>query len=447
MSAETLSIVAAEVPDPLRSAERARTAFQPIVGMTSLKTHGFEALTRLAGDSGFASLHELMDCASARGELRPAERVLITRSVKTFGDFGGASAVRLFVNVDNRVFDDPDVDPSFVAGLARRSGIEPANLCMELSERRPPESVAALKRLVEVFIAYNVRIAIDDFGRGFSGLEMLMQVNPHYLKIDRAFIDGVSQSPRRQAIVNKVAGLAHSLGIAVIAEGVETEADFRAARELGCDLAQGYLIARPTENLRALRLSYDHIRGRARSEEIAPAVAALIREVEPLKTGDQLCAAVERFKARDTTGLIPVVDEHGHVHGAVYEDDVRHYLFGDYGTALLANRGIDHDLGKVMRRCPISEASVPPEALVESYVVSAGNQGRAHPRGRVSGRARQSGAAAARRRPRGRRGARPESAYLPARQQLDQPPFERAAPGHAAAHAGLFRFRQFQGLQ
>ena len=376
MTADAFRLLAPSAGDPIAAAKAVDVAFQPIVSMATLRAHGFEALSRLPADSAFPSVHAIMDSASEQGLLRAAERVLLNKAIGKFGAFGGAGATRLFCNIDNRVFDDPDIEPASVVAMAARVGLEPGNICIELSERQPPRSVEALRRLVDVFLRHNIRIAIDDFGRGFSGLDMLMQVNPHYVKIDRAFIDGVAQSPRKQAIVGKVSALAHSLGYLIVAEGVETEADFRTARDLGCDLAQGYLIARPDTNIAVLRLGYDQmVTGGTAKRGIAPQIAEMISDLEPLKLTDPLSAAIERFKTRTVPGLLPVVDEHRYVHGAIYEGDIRYYLFGDFGPALLANRGLDQTLARLVRRCPISEASISTEALVDSYVNAAGNEG------------------------------------------------------------------------
>ena len=311
---------------PLDAARAADIAYQPIVSMTSFRAHGFEALTRLSSDCPFETVHALMDAAAERDELRAAERILLNRAINSFGRIEGAASTRLFCNVDNRLFDDPDMQPQVIVDMARRAGLEAANICIELSERQPPSSMEAMQRLVDLFLTHNIRIAIDDFGRGFSGLDMLMQVNPHYVKIDRAFIDGVAQSTRRQAIVSKVVGLAHSLGFLIVAEGIETEADFRTCRALGCDLAQGYLIARPSTEIGQLRLHYEPpVEVGPRGEAIAPAIAELLLDIEPLRVGDTLSQAMDRLKFKHDGNLLPVVDEHGYVHGAVYE--VRRPLF------------------------------------------------------------------------------------------------------------------------
>ncbi|MDT9600692.1 EAL domain-containing protein [Sphingosinicella rhizophila] len=360
---------------PMDALGSAEIAFQPIVDSISLRCHGFEALTRLKPDSLYSDICHVMDAASATGELARTERMLLTKSISRFAEIDGAGATRLFCNVDNRVFDDPDIKPGNIVELAVQKGLTPANLCIELSERQPPKSIDALRRIVDMFLRFNVRIAIDDFGRGFSGMDMLLQVNPHYIKIDQAFIRSLNTDARKQAIVHKVTGLSHSLGLLVVAEGVETEAELRNVRELGCDLVQGFLIARPTVDLGRVRMNYEGKVASRPARGISPIILDLMEEVQPVSIGAPLSDVIDRFKVRDVRSFLPVVDDHGYLHGAVYEADVASYLFGDYGPSLLANKGMNQSVGQVIRRCPISEAHVGPETLVESYVVSAGNEG------------------------------------------------------------------------
>jgi CheY-like chemotaxis protein len=107
------------------------------------------------------------------------------------------------------------------------------------------ENVEFAITLLRQLKALGVRISIDDFGTGFSSLAYLRRFPLDELKVDKSFVDGLGRDPGATAIVAAVMGMAHALDLTVVAEGVETEAQAAALRNLGCDQAQGYLYARP----------------------------------------------------------------------------------------------------------------------------------------------------------------------------------------------------------
>jgi diguanylate cyclase len=125
------------------------------------------------------------------------------------------------------------------------SGISPALLELELTEsllmRDPEETVRTLQSLE----SYGVRIAVDDFGTGYSSLAYLSRFPIDSLKIDRAFVRDAGSNPEDRAIIQTIIQLAHSLGLTVVAEGVETESQMQLLKAQGCDEIQGFLISRP----------------------------------------------------------------------------------------------------------------------------------------------------------------------------------------------------------
>lgn len=343
-------------------------AFQPIVGTTSLRTHGVEALLRPASGT---SPSELLDRAWNNGLLGSTEAALIDAAIAKFARLDFAAGTRLFCNLDNRIFGS-DAALETIAAAPRLHGIEASAFCLELSERLAPQSADAMEAAVARLIGGNLRIAIDDFGTGFSGLHMLMRVQPHYVKIDRFFIADLARDPRKQVVVANLVRLAHSLGFMIIAEGVETEADFRAARDIGCDLAQGYLIARPTVALDDLRPAYDSV--------AAPAVPgngldSLAEPVPSVPAHAPIADVIAAFSAAPRARLIPVVDADNLPLGAVYEADVKPFLYNQFGHALLANKGVVGAAAKLMKRCPISDVSAPVDAIVDNFVVAGGTDG------------------------------------------------------------------------
>lgn len=132
-----------------------------------------------------------------------------------------------------------------IRGALRETGLPPEFLELELTESSlmsdPAEAGALLREIRKV----GVRIAIDDFGTGYSSLTYLHDFPLNALKIDKRFVRSVESNDRGAPISNMIIGLGKNLGLEVIAEGVETEAQLDYLRRQGCDIAQGYLYARP----------------------------------------------------------------------------------------------------------------------------------------------------------------------------------------------------------
>lgn len=348
-------------------------AYQPIISTSTLRVHGFEALARLP--EGMPGICDLLDRAADGDQLHNLDMSLLTRAIGKFAQFEGAGVSRLFCNVDNRSYDAEPPTPENIVDAISRCGLETSNLCLEVSERGPIQSSATLMRTIELLDAMDVRIALDDFGIGMSGLYMLMTIEPDYVKIDRVFIADIAGNSRKQAIVAKLCGLAHALGFMTVAEGIESDADFRMARDLGCDLAQGYAIGRPTTRLSELAMTYGRQLRLSEEPRMASRVAELLTPVAPLKPRDLLLTATEIFRDAPELRVIPVTDDDNMVVGAILEEDVRRYLLSEYGPSLLANKSAAPRISGLVRRFPIGEAFGSIEAIVNCYVASASAAG------------------------------------------------------------------------
>lgn len=147
------------------------------------------------------------------------------------------------------------------------------------------------------------------------------------------------------------------------------------ARDLGCDLAQGFHIAHPSAVLCQLAASYQRVVPRSAMRGMEPRVAELRTQIEPVTVDQPIADAVEVFKEQPTLRLLPVVSETGSVLGGVYEEDVRQLVMSDYGRSLLANKGMDSRVGRLLRRCPVAEANGTIESIVNSYVAAETSHG------------------------------------------------------------------------
>jgi EAL domain-containing protein (putative c-di-GMP-specific phosphodiesterase class I) len=153
--------------------------------------------------------------------------------------------------------------PGFVAAVRRElagAGLPPGYLMLEITESLLLRDDEQVWSDLEELRAIGVRVAIDDFGTGYSSLSYLRQVPIDVLKIDKSFIDTASSSPRQRALVDGIVRLADTLGLAVIAEGIERAADRELLVSIGCRYGQGYLFARPMSHVDAVaRLFSDRV--------------------------------------------------------------------------------------------------------------------------------------------------------------------------------------------
>jgi len=121
----------------------------------------------------------------------------------------------------------------------------PGRLELEITESAIVDDVEDVRRLIARLKAQGISVALDDFGTGYSSLRHLSELDVDNLKIDKSFVMDIDRNPASQTIVRSVTALAHSLGLRVSVEGVETPASAHSVRQYGCDIAQGFLFGRP----------------------------------------------------------------------------------------------------------------------------------------------------------------------------------------------------------
>ena len=156
----------------------------------------------------------------------------------------GFEGSQLSVNFSPVQFRERGVE-LLIERVLEQTGLEPGRLDVELTENAVLGNDKAAQACLRYLQRLGVRLSIDDFGTGYSSLSYLRRLPVHRLKIDQSFIRNLSQDKNDEVIIRAIIGLGHSLGLRVIAEGVETEDQLRRLVELGCDEAQGDLISPP----------------------------------------------------------------------------------------------------------------------------------------------------------------------------------------------------------
>ena len=239
--------------------ERLSFAFQPIVNIHTGHTYGFEALLRNVNDAGFERIKGVFDTAHEERCLFLLNILLSQKAVKAFTERSAERNQKLFYNIDNRLLRSHDDAIQWTIDHMEEAGLSRHRISFELSERHELGHGEQEWSVLDTVRANQMAIALDDFGAGYSGLQLLYRSNPNLIKIDRFFIDQVDQDAKKKLFVSKLVTMAHTMGVRVVAEGVETGHEYLTCREIGCDLAQGYFIQPPTTEMEELHDFYPHV--------------------------------------------------------------------------------------------------------------------------------------------------------------------------------------------
>jgi diguanylate cyclase (GGDEF)-like protein len=248
MNAHALSRLGLETN--LRRAVEAKefvTFYQPIVNLMTGQTVGFEALVRwqhprlgLLGPVDFIELAEDTGLILDIGQLVMNEACVQTRCWHT----EGCGKLRIAVNVSARQFRDQTFADRLADVLAG-SRLNPRYVELEITETTIIDNFESAIALLTDLRRMGIKISIDDFGTGYSSLSYLKHLPVDTVKLDRSFVIGTTTDSRDAALVMAVITLAHSLGLRVIAEGIETESQHNFLRLLSCDEGQGFLLGKP----------------------------------------------------------------------------------------------------------------------------------------------------------------------------------------------------------
>ncbi len=220
--------------------------YQPKVGMESRSVRSLEALVRWTHPQlGAVSPAEFVPLAERTGGARRLTSWVLNAAIRQMGDWRRAGLdVELAVNLSAPDLLDPDLGDEILQML-RAHRVESTALLLEITESAVMHDPQLAVRNMQLLRIAGVRFAIDDFGTGHSSLSQLSLLPVDELKIDRSFVRDARDGSDAATIVRSTIELAHSMGLRVVAEGVEEPEAWNMLRRLGCDYAQGYLISRP----------------------------------------------------------------------------------------------------------------------------------------------------------------------------------------------------------
>ena len=228
-----------------------RTYFQPIVSLATGRITGFEALVRwMSPKRGFVSPGAFIPVAVSSGLIVPLDQWMMRAAARQVHEWNTRlqleTPLTISVNVSGRRLGQKELIDDVVSTL-RDTGIDTRSLRLEITEgemmQRPDEVLTILTELKRM----NITLLVDDFGTGYSSLSYLHSFPIDIVKIDQSFVRRMLENAKDEEIVRAVINLSATLGLIVVAEGIETAEHLGRLRELGCDYGQGYLFSKPVD--------------------------------------------------------------------------------------------------------------------------------------------------------------------------------------------------------
>jgi EAL domain-containing protein (putative c-di-GMP-specific phosphodiesterase class I) len=155
----------------------------------------------------------------------------------------------IFINVDPDIINDEKFKKGFTKEFLEKFEINPENIIFEITEKNSVADIQSFKKLIDHYKDQGYKIAIDDTGSGYSGLKLITDIHPHFIKLDMNLIRNVDKDGVKYSLIKTLYEFCLVTNIKVIAEGIETENEMNALIDIGIDYGQGYLIQRPSDEV------------------------------------------------------------------------------------------------------------------------------------------------------------------------------------------------------
>jgi len=225
--------------------------FQPIFCLNGLKhVYGFEALTRLKQDAGFANIHDLFQVARVNGILTNLDITCLSNAVREAASKGIKDRESyVFINITPETLCDSSYCITITSEIVGSAGLDRNRVVFEITEEGMVSNFERFKKIIAVYKEAGYKVAIDDFGAGYGGLKMLSIIEPDFVKIDRHFISNIDKAIINYNLVDSITIACHRMGIKLVAEGIEREEELNIVASMGIDLCQGFYLCRPQPSL------------------------------------------------------------------------------------------------------------------------------------------------------------------------------------------------------
>lgn len=219
------------------------TVFQPIISLQNGQVMAYEALSRITLDGCNMSISDMFDMAAHLKCLWRLEKVCRSKAVKNA--IKKPDGVKLFLNVDPNVIQDPEFVSGFTKEYLDKYKLRTKDIVFEITERSDVENYEILQNVVHHYEEQGFEIALDDVGAGYSGLNRINYLNPKFLKIDMELIHHIYNSKSKKSLVSMLVKYCENMNGILIAEGIEQKEELECLIQLGVKYGQGYYLGKP----------------------------------------------------------------------------------------------------------------------------------------------------------------------------------------------------------
>lgn len=301
--------------------------FQPIVDLHDGLVVAYEALTRVAPESGIRNVGDLFHAAEAHGLIWALEAATRANAIRAAADW--PRGTRLFLNSTPAVFADDRFAEALLQDLVHAPDLTPDRIVLEITELSEDLDLPNLSTQVARLTAAGFQVALDDAGAGTSGLNRMMAIRPQWVKLDREFVQGIDGDTLRQNLVRFFVHFARLSGVSVIAEGIEQASELETVTSLGVRYAQGYYLAKPGTReqtmdpsfISDMRTRWAAVEAAVPQETVSPTLQGLARSAR-IAPPDTTVSQARTWLEQEPDAAGVIVAEHGQVVGWCARRDV-----------------------------------------------------------------------------------------------------------------------------
>ncbi|MDF2557536.1 MAG: hypothetical protein K0R71_1364 [Bacillales bacterium] len=364
-----------------------KTVFQPIISIRDGSISGYEALSRITGENLFKNPEELFTFANECNRLWDLEQLCRTTALESAYKFMiPPYNKKLFLNVNPNIMHDENFKKGFTKDFLGQYKIAPNNVIFEITEKNIIDDMEGFRSTIIHYKSQDYNIAIDDAGEGYSGLNLISDINPNYIKLDMKLIRNIHIDNLKRAIVKGMVEFSKASSVKLIAEGVETYEELETLVKLGVQYGQGYFIQKPSPEIKEIEpkilkaikeinLNQNRL---LRDSTFNTSIKYLCAESGIVTPDETVHQVYDIFKQNQNCFGLCVIDNEIPV-GIITKEKLALNLSGQYGYTLYQNKPIssimDRNFLSVDFETPIKVVSTiamarPNERLYDFIVVT-----------------------------------------------------------------------------